>query len=102
MQLLRSRTVSMQQRLANSLAHLLGPDDLTRAYATYGGAAVLLDMIVLPAITLHHSPTWDAALEALMIVVRLCQERETSHSTSFVPAPPEEKVCLIYACFRGT
>lgn len=91
-QLLRSRAVTMQQRLATSLAHLLGTDDLARAYATYGGGAVLLDMLVSPSITLHDTPAWDAALEALILVVKLCQEVETSHSTSFVPAPPEEKV----------
>jgi hypothetical protein len=92
MQLLRSRTETMQHRLATSLAHLLTSDDLARAYATYGGGAVLLEMVVSPHTAMHDTSAWDAALEALVIVVRLCQERETSHSTSFVPAPPEEKV----------
>jgi drug/metabolite transporter superfamily protein YnfA len=93
MQLLRSRSVTMQQRLATSLVHLLGNEDLARAYTAYGGGAVLLDLLVLPSITLHDAETWDAALEALILVVKLCQERETSLSNSFVPAPPEEKVC---------
>jgi hypothetical protein len=92
LQLLLSRTVTMKQRLAISLVHLLATEDLARAYATYRGGSVLLDILVLPSITVHNTATWDASLEALIQVVKLCQERETSRSTSFVPAPPEEKV----------
>lgn len=90
MQLLRSRTVLMQQRTATALAHILNNDDFCRAYSLYGGGAVLLDMLVTPP---HESPAWRSALEALSVVVKLCREHENMHPSSFTQAPDEEKVC---------
>lgn len=90
--LLRSRTPALQVRLATSLAHLLEPDDIARAYGPYGGAAVLLEQACDPAVAASDPPAWERALEALQRVVRSCKERQDKNSTSFVPAPPEEKV----------
>lgn len=91
--LLRSRTPGMQARLATSLAHLLEPDDIARAYGPYGGAAVLLEQACDPELAVSDPPAWERALEALQRVVKSCKERQDKNSTSFVPAPPEEKVC---------
>lgn len=82
----------MQARLATSLAHLLEADDIARAYGTYGGAAVLLEQACDPELAEAEPPAWERALEALQRVVKSCKERQDKNSTSFVPAPPEEKV----------
>lgn len=90
--LLRSRTPGMQARLATSLAHLLEPDDIARAYGPYGGAAVLLEHACDPDLAVSDPEAWARSLEALQRVVKSCKERQDKNSTSFVPAPPEEKV----------
>eukprot|EP00892_Ulva_mutabilis_P010074 jgi/Ulvmu1/7439/UM036_0100.1 len=92
--LLRSRTPGLQARLATSLAHLLENDDIARAYGTYGGAGVLLEQACDPELAESDPAAWDRALEALQRVVKSCKERQDKNSTSFVPAPPEEKVYI--------
>jgi hypothetical protein len=93
MQLLTSKVSGMKQRMAVSLAHLLLADDIAKAYSSYGGSDVLLDMACDVDGSAARPQEWAQAIDALQQVVKICQDREQSQSLSFVPAPPDDKVC---------
>jgi hypothetical protein len=92
MQLLSSKVAGMKQRMAVCLAHLLEEDDLAKAYSSYGGGAVLLELACDVDAAEARPRDWLHAVEALQKVVQLCQAREKARSNSFVPQPPDDKV----------
>lgn len=94
MPLLRCGSHGMRQRVAASLAHLLQPDDVALAYTFYGGLGVLLDMVFAPPVIGCASPSETLATAALNRVVAVCQEREASMSSAFIPSEPEKKVFI--------
>jgi BTB/POZ domain len=91
MSLLRSKSLGMRQRMATSLAHLLRPEDISRAYSEHGGAAVLLNM-ACDVTTASVTPArWESAMAALREVVLVAKKREKDASSSFVPDAPGKK-----------
>ena len=94
MQLLSSKATGMKQRVAVSLAHLLQEDDLAKAYSSYGGADVLLDLVCDIERAGNNPRNWTNAIEALQQVLTVCASKEKARSTEFVPIIPDEKVRL--------
>ena len=92
MQLLSSKATSMKQRMAVCLAHLLQEDDLAKAYSSYGGADVLLDLVCDIDLAENNPHDWTNAIEALQQVMTVCASKEKARSTEFVPIVPDEKV----------
>lgn len=109
MQLLSSKVEGMKERMAICLAHLLLEADIAKAYSSYGGGDVLLDMVCNIDNALEEvceGPTqWEQAMASLSQVLRICEEREKNQSVSRGPPPPGAKVCcpgeIMLPCRRG-
>lgn len=94
MQLLSSKTSGMKQRIALCLPHLLieAPDDLARAFSSYGGSAVLLDVVCDVELAQSKPAEWQAGVEALQLVVKVCEEREQERRRAPKVADSEDEV----------
>ena len=91
MQLLMSRSLEMKRRMAICLSHLLEADDIATAYSSYGGSEVLIDMVCDTTAAAAPSKEWRNALEALVPVVEVTQEREKDAIHHIEPCVPDEK-----------